>query len=126
MVIPNARLSEEVEAVVQKKKKKKNNTQLNSSYACFPPFPCSVSQEVHSQTPWLSLSVGSYEEDGPLLSGLSLLHLSLPFHELKFLTRQPLLGLTTLTDGSGWGVEVTSPPRPPHHGAYVGLRRGGE
>ena len=28
------------------------------------------------------------------------------------LTRQPLLGLWLLTDGSGWGVEVTLPPPP--------------
>lgn len=52
MVIPSIGYPKEVGGCRAKKKKKNNNTQLGvtPSYACFPPFPCSVSQEVHSQT----------------------------------------------------------------------------
>ena len=72
MVIPSISYPKEVEgccAKTKQNKTKQNKTKHNSgvtpSYACFPPFPCSVSQEVHSQTLWLSLSVGSYEGRQP-------------------------------------------------------------
>ena len=61
MVIPSISYLKEVEACCTKK----HNSGVTPSYACFPPFPCSVSQEVHSQTLWLSLSVGSYEGRQP-------------------------------------------------------------
>lgn len=124
MVIPSIGYLKEVEGCCAKKKNKK--TQLGSHT-----FIC-----LFSSLPLFCVTGSAFPDSLVVFVSRELWGKTAPFYQgcLSFtvspsmnlvLTRQPLLGLWLLTDGSGWGVEVTSPPRPPLQ-PYVGLRRGGE